>query len=295
MPMEAADLFKKIRRLEIVSRHLVESALAGDYLSTFKGSGLEFAEVREYEPGDEVRSIDWNVTARLGRPFVKVHQEERELTLVLVVDVGASMATGSQGDKRELAAQVAAALGLAASRGGDRVGFLFFSDRVEGWLPPKRGRGHLLRGLRDLLVLQPQGRGSDIGAALRHLSQAQRRRAAVFVLSDLLMDLENPAFKAAARRHDLVAVRTSDPLDEALPAWVGLLAARDPESGRRVWLDTDSPWARAAWARRQAAALARARQSLRRQQVDLVEASTARDAGADLLKFFRARSRRRLA
>jgi len=218
MPMEAADLFKKIRRLEIVSRHLVESALAGDYLSTFKGSGLEFAEVREYEPGDEVRSIDWNVTARLGRPFVKVHQEERELTLVLVVDVGASMATGSQGDKRELAAQVAAALGLAASRGGDRVGFLFFSDRVEGWLPPKRGRGHLLRGLRDLLVLQPQGRGSDIGAALRHLSQAQRRRAAVFVLSDLLMDLENPAFKAAARRHDLVAVRTSDPLDEALPA-----------------------------------------------------------------------------
>lgn len=295
MAMEAADLFKKIRRLEIVSRHLVESALAGDYLSTFKGSGLEFAEVREYEPGDEVRSIDWNVTARLGHPYVKVHQEERELTLLLMVDVGASMATGRLGDKRELAALVAAALGLAASRGGDRVGFLFFSDRVEGWLPPKRGRGHLLRGLRDLLNLEPQGRGSDLGVALRHLGLAQRRRANVFVISDLLMDLDGPALKAAARRHDLVAVRTADPLDEALPAWVGLLAARDPETGRRVWLDTDSPWARAAWARRQAAALGRNRQALRRQQVDLVEAGTDRDAGADLLKFFRARSRRRLA
>ena len=293
--METTDLFKKIRRLEIVSRHLVESALAGDYLSTFKGTGLEFAEVREYEPGDEVRSIDWNVTARLGKPFIKVYQEERELTLILAVDVSASQGAGMAGDKRELAAQVAAALGLAAARGGDRVGFLFFSDRLEAWLPPKRGRPHLLRGLRDLLMLEPKGSGSDLGAALKHLSWAQRRKAAVFLVSDLLLDLESPAFKAAARRHDLVAVRVGDPMDEALPAWVGLLAARDPETGRRVWLDTDSLWARAAWERRRKEALLAAKRSLRRQQVDLVETSTGRDPGADLLKFFRARERRSLA
>src|SRR5580700_646432 len=141
--MEAQELFKKIRRMEIIARHLVDSSLAGEYLSSFKGSGLEFSEVREYEPGDEVRLIDWNVTARMGRPFVKVYQEERELTVILAVDVSASQAAGSSGDKREVAAQVAAALGLAAATHGDRVGFIFFSDRVEAWLPPRRGKGHL--------------------------------------------------------------------------------------------------------------------------------------------------------
>lgn len=295
MALNPSDLFKKIRRLEIVARHLVDSALAGDYLSTFKGTGLEFSEVREYEPGDEVRSIDWNVTARLGRPFIKVFQEERELTLLLLVDVSASQDAGARGAKRELAAQVAAALGLAASKHGDRVGFLFFSDRVEGWLPPRRGRGHLLRGLRDLLMLEPQGTGSDLGVALKHLGWAQRRKATVFLLSDLLLGLDTPAFRAASLRHDLVAVRTSDPLDEQLPAWVGLLAARDPESGRRVWLDTDSPFARSAWARRRRQALDESRRTLRRRKVDLVEASTQGDVGADLLKFFRARERRSLA
>jgi uncharacterized protein (DUF58 family) len=293
--MEAAELFKKIRRLEIVSKHLVDSALAGNYLSTFKGTGLEFSEVREYVPGDEVRAIDWNVTARAGRPFIKVFHEERELTVILAVDVSASQALGSQGAKRELAAQVAAALGLAASGHGDRVGFLFFSDRVEAWLPPKRGRTHLLRGLRDLLALEPQGRGSDLGAALKHLSWAQRRRAAVFVLSDLLLDLGHPALGVATRRHDVIAVRTADALDEALPAWVGMLAAVDPETGRRVWLDTDSPWARRAWARRRAARLDAARAALRRRQVDLVETRTGRDVGADLMRFFRAREKRALA
>jgi uncharacterized protein (DUF58 family) len=293
--MEPADLFKKIRRMEIVARHLVDSALAGGYLSTFKGAGLEFSEVREYEPGDEVRLIDWNVTARMGRPFLKVYQEERELTVVLAVDVSRSQASGSAGDKREVAAQVAAALGLAAATHGDRVGFLFFSDRLEGWLPPRRGKGHLLRGLRDLLALEPQGSGSGLSEMLKQLGRAQTRRATVFLISDLLYDLESPAFSAAAKRHDLVAIRTSDPMDEELPAWVGLLAARDPETGRRVWLDTDSPWARSAWKRRRAEVLRRARQSLRKRQVDLVETGTGADVGADLFKFFRVRQRRGLA
>ena len=293
--MEPAELFKKIRRMEIVARHLVDSSLAGEYLSTFKGSGLEFAEVREYEPGDEVRLIDWNVTARMGRPFIKIYQEERELTVVLAIDVSRSLAAGSAGDKRELAAQVAAALGLAAATHGDRVGFLFFSDRVEGWLAPRRGKGHLLRGLRDLLALEPQGSGSDLAGMLKQLGKAQHRRATIFLISDFLYDLESPAFSAAARRHDLVAIRTSDPMDGELPAWVGLLAARDPETGRRVWLDTDSPWARRAWKRRREKVLVQARQSLRRRQVDLVETRTDSDVGADLFKFFRARERRGLA
>ncbi len=290
--MEPNELFRKVRRMEIVARHLVDSALAGQYLSSFKGSGLEFSEVREYEPGDEVRLIDWNVTARMGRPFLKVYQEERELTLVLAVDVSASQALGGGGDKREVAAQVAAALGLAASRGGDRVGFLFFSDRVEGWLPPRRGKGHLMRGLRDLLSLDPGGRGTSLDPVLAHLGRALKRRASVFLISDLLLDLDRPGFSAAARRYDLVAVRTSDPLDEVLPAWVGLLAARDPETGRRVWLDTDSPWARRAWARRRAAALARNRAALRSRAVDLVEARTDSDVGLELYRFFRTRARR---
>lgn len=293
--MDAAELFKKVRRLEIVSKRLVDSALAGDYLSAFKGTGLEFSEVREYVPGDEVRAIDWNVTARTGRPFIKVFHEERELTVVLAVDVSASQQAGALGSKRELAAQVAAALGLAASRHGDRVGFLFFSDRVEAWLPPKRGRTHLLRGLRDLLALEPEGRRGDLDAPLRRLALAQRRRAAVFVLSDLLLDLDRPGLGALARRHDVVAVRTADALDEALPAWVGLLAAVDPETGRRVWLDTDSPWARRAWARRRAARLDAARAVLRRRNIDLVETFTGGDVGAELMKFFRRRERRALA
>ncbi|HTB23172.1 MAG TPA: DUF58 domain-containing protein [bacterium] len=293
--MEAQELFKKIRRMEIIARHLVDSSLAGEYLSSFKGAGLEFSEVREYEPGDEVRLIDWNVTARMGRPFLKVYQEERELTLVLAVDVSGSQATGSAGDKRELAAQVAAALGLAATSHGDRVGFLFFSDRLEGWLPPRRGKGHLLRGLRELLTLEPKGRGSSLTPMLQQLGRVQKRRATVFLVSDLLFNLEAPSFSSVALRHDLVAVRTVDPLDETLPAWLGLLAARDPETGRRVWLDTDSPWARRAWAKKREAVLLKARQSLRRRQVDLVETSTQGDLGLDLFKFFRTRQRRGLA
>ncbi|MGH7442103.1 MAG: DUF58 domain-containing protein, partial [bacterium] len=207
-------------------------------------------------------------------------------------DVSRSLAAGSAGDKRELAAQVAAALGLAASKNGDRVGFLFYSDRMEGWLPPRRGKGQLMRGLRDLLTLEPTGSGSSPLSALEQLGRSQKRRASVFIISDFLYDLEQASFTAAALRHDLVAIRTLDPLDAVLPSWVGLIAARDPESGRRVWLDTDSPWALRAWRRRREKILAEARQSLRRRRVDMVETRTDGDVGLDLFKFFRARQRR---
>ncbi len=288
---ETVDLLKQIRRLEIVARHLVRGALSGNYLSTFKGSGLEFSEVREYDPGDEVRLIDWNVTARMGRPFIKVFQEERELTALFLVDVSASHEAGSQGySKRELAAQACAALGFAAAQNGDRVGFLFFSDRVEGWLAPKRGRKTVLRGLRDLLSMEPKGQGSDLAPAIRQLSWALRRRATVFLLSDLLLPLEG--LKAIHRRHDVVSLRLHDKMDEELPSWLGMLMARDPETGKRVWLDTDSPWARSAWAKRRAARLGEAGKVLRRLQVDRLDLRTDQDIAKPLLGFFRARATR---
>ena len=291
--METPDLLKKIRRLEIVSRHLVQNALMGNYLSTFKGSGLEFSEVREYEPGDEVRLIDWNVTARMGRPFIKVFQEERELTALFLVDLSASTEAGSQGySKRELAAQACAALGFAAAQNGDRVGFLFFSDRVEAWLPPKRGRRAVLRGLREILTLEPKGQGSNLAPAIKQLAWALRRRATVFLLSDLLLPLEGAGARMLSQRHDLITLRLHDRLDEELPAWIGLLSARDPESGKRVWLDTDSPWARRAWAARRAARLQGATAVLRRLQVDRLDLRTDQDIAKPLIQFFKSRARR---
>jgi uncharacterized protein (DUF58 family) len=287
------DLLKQIRRLEIVSRHLVQSALMGNYLSTFKGSGLEFSEVREYEPGDEVRLIDWNVTARFGHPYIKLFHEEREMTALFLVDVSASHQAGSQGSsKLELAAKACATLGFAAAQNGDRAGFLFFSDRVEAWLPPKRGRKAVLRGLRDLLMLQPKGQGSDLGPAIKQMAWALRRRATIFLLSDLLLPLEGPGLRMLARRHDLISLRLHDRLDEELPAWVGLLAARDPETGKRAWLDTDSPWARRAWAQRRKAKLQEFGGVLRRLQVDRLDLRTDQDLAKPLLGFFKARARR---
>jgi uncharacterized protein (DUF58 family) len=287
------DLFKQIRRLEIVSRHLVQNALTGNYLSTFKGSGLEFSEVREYEPGDEVRLIDWNVTARMGRPFIKLFQEEREMTALFLIDVSSSLAAGSKGySKLELAAQACAALGFAAAQNGDRVGFLFFSDRVEGWLAPKRGRKAVLRGLRELLTLEPQGQGSDLSPAIKQLGWALRRKATIFLLSDLLLPLDTSGIRMLNQRHDLVTLRTHDRLDEELPAWVGLLAARDPETGKRVWLDTDSPWARKAWAKRRTAKIQESGNFLRRLQVDRLDLRTDQDLAKPLLNFFRARAAR---
>lgn len=286
-------IFKKIRRLEIVSRHLVENVLSGNYLSTFRGIGLEFSEVREYEPGDEVRLIDWNVTARMGRPFIKLFQEEREMTVILAVDVSASTDFGAKGSsKREMAAQACAALGFAAAANGDRVGFVFFSDRVEAQVPAKRGRKHVLRGVRDLLALQPKSRGTDPSAALRALNSLAKRKATVFLLSDFLFDLDKPELKAAAGRYDLIAGQLGDPVEERLPGWMGLLLTRDPESGMPGWVDTDSPFARAAWGRRRAARAASALKALRRMKVDRLDLRSHKDLAPELLGFFRRRAKR---
>jgi uncharacterized protein (DUF58 family) len=287
-------VFKKIKRLEIVSKHLVDNVLSGNYLSTFQGQGLEFSEVREYVPGDEVRTIDWNVTARMEKPYVKVFQEERELTLVLAVDVSASTAFGSKGSrKRDLAAQVAAALGFAASMNGDRVGMMLFSSQLEKTLPPRKGRKHVLRGVRDLLVHEPAARGTDFGPALLRLKSFARSHATVILISDFQVPGLSRAAKAASRRNDLIACRLMDPAEHALPAGLGLLPARDPETGKGFWLDSDSWLVRRRW-KRQAEERLRAQEAdLRRGKIDWFDVSTDADIVPPLVSFFRRREKRR--
>ncbi len=271
----------------------MQNTLAGNYLSTFHGTGLEFSEVREYAPGDEVRLIDWNVTARLGIPFIKVFREERELTIILAVDISASSEFGSRGSsKRELAAQIAATLGFAAVQNQDRVGFLLFSDQVEAFLPPRRGKRHLLRGIRDILVLKPKGQGTDFGPAFKRLGSMARRGATVFVVSDFQAPRLEEDLRAAINRYDLVAARLNDPLEEDLPAFAGMLALRDPETGRRAWVDTDSFGARRRFKENRKKVKETATRSLRRLQMDSFEATTGADFTPGLLKFFRRREMR---
>ncbi len=226
-----ADLLRKVRRIEIATNRLVDQGLAGDYHSAFKGRGVEFAEVRPYQPGDDVRSLDWNVTARMGEPFVKQYVEERDLTLFLVIDVSGSMRFGSRAIlKRELAAEVAALLSFAALRNGDRVGAALITDRLELFLPPRRQRNHVLRLVREVLAHPVQG-GSDLEAGLESVLRGLTRRSVVFVLSDFL--LEGPlgrTVKGAARRHDLIAVEIVDPRDPILPD-AGPVLLRDAETG----------------------------------------------------------------
>jgi uncharacterized protein (DUF58 family) len=286
-------LVKKIKRIEIISRHLVQDLLTGDYLSAFHGQGLEFSEVREYQPGDEVRSIDWNVTARMQLPYVKVFQEERELTVILMADISGSGEFGTQGSsKRELAADLCAALGFAAAFNGDRVGLILFSDRVEKVLPPKRGRLHALRLVREVLTHKAQSKGSDLKPALSRLPFVSRRHAVVFLLSDFQVPEIKAAMKAPALRYDLVACRLSDPAEETLPAGLGLLSVRDPETGRRAWLDSDSASVRRAWEAQTQERRRFVRQSLRQSHCDFFEVRTGQDFVGPLVGFFKNRVRR---
>jgi uncharacterized protein (DUF58 family) len=256
--MQTADLLRKVRRLEIRSRHLVEDLFAGRSSSVFKGRGIEFEEVRPYVPGDEVRSIDWNVTARLGAPYIKRFVEERELTVMLVVDVSRSMWFGTAGpQKRELAAELAALLGFAAVSNNDRVGLLLVSDRIEHFVPASRGRTHLLRLLRDVLGTEGASPGTRLGDAARFLLRTQHRRSLVFWISDFEDRLDARDWRVLGRRHELTALALRDPRDEALPR-VGWVELEDLESGARTLVDTGNArmrerYRRDAQARRQAA------------------------------------------
>ena len=245
MTMLAPELMEQIRRIEITARHLVVDVFAGEYQSVFKGRGMEFEEVRPYYPGDDVRRIDWNVTARMASPFVRRYQEERELTVMLVVDASGSAEFGTtRGFKRELAAELAAVLSFAATTNNDRIGLMVFTDRVELMIPPRKGRRHVLRMVRDLLVFKPEGTGTDISLALKSMNLLLKQRSIAFLISDFIAPIDSYRLPlaASARRHDLIAIDLHDPLEREIPA-VGILALEDAETGELVWVDTnDAGW-----------------------------------------------------
>jgi len=287
------EILKKVRRIEISTRGLVNEVFSGEYHSVFKGRGMNFAEVREYQYGDDIRSIDWNVTARTGSPFVKMFDEERELTVMLVVDVSASGDFGTRERmKGEVAVEICALLAFSAIKNNDKVGLIIFSDHVEKFVPPRKGKRHVLRVLRELLFHQPEGRGTDITKALDYLNHVQRKKAVTFLVSDFRDSGFEKALAVAGRRHDLVAVRVGDAREREMPP-LGLLELEDPETGERVVVNTSSPSFRAAFAERSAWARHALDRTLRRSKVDVIDIETGEPYVKALMRFFKERMRRR--
>lgn len=281
----------EVRRIEITTRHLVRDIVAGEYSSAFRGRGVEFAEVREYQPGDDVRTIDWNVTARLGSAYVKRYLEERELAVGFAVDFSASKRFGSRKrTKGDLATEVCAVLALAAARNNDRVGALFFSDRIEQMVPARKGRRHALRIISELLSFEPAGSGTDLTAALTYLESVLRRRSVLFVVSDFMTSGYQSALGRLARKHDVIAVQLVDPRERELPD-AGLMTLKDPESGAWRYVDTGSSAVRSAFRSRMADFDLDLERSLRERGADLVRLHTDRAYAEPLLAFFRQRER----
>ena len=288
------DLIARIRRIEITTRKLVNDGFAGEYQSVFKGRGMEFDEVRQYHPGDDVRSIDWNVTARTGEPYVKSYAEERELTVMLAVDVSGSGDFGTRNRfKRDLAVELSAVMSFAATTNNDKVGMLLFTDRVESLVPPRKGRSHVLRMLRDLLVFEPEGTGTDIRLALDTVHRMLKRRSIVFLVSDFLADPQSyrQAMLVTNRRHDVVAFDLSDPLEQEI-ANVGVLALEDAESGELQWVDTGNGQWRRDFSERVARLEVEKNEVLSAAGVDRVSVTTERDYVAEVGAFFKDRLRR---
>jgi uncharacterized protein (DUF58 family) len=287
-----AEILKKIRALEIKTKGLVETAFAGDYHSVFKGRGMNFEDVREYQPGDEIRAIDWNVTARLGNAFVKKFTEERELTVMLIVDVSASGNFGSTTQsKRELAAEVACLLAFSAIRNNDKVGLLLFTDRVELFIPPKKGRSHTLRLIREILFFDPAGRGTDPALALDYLNKIVTRRAVVFFVSDFQAPDFSHTLAVSGRRHDFIAVHIQDERETVLPN-IGIITLEDAETGEQIEINTADRTARARFndlADEKERALTR---TLRRNNIDAITLRTSEDYLPALRSFFKLRERR---
>jgi uncharacterized protein (DUF58 family) len=290
--MLTSEQIKAVRKIQIHTSHLVSDLFAGQYQSVFKGRGMEFAEVRHYLPGDDVRTIDWNVTARTGVPHVKRFVEERELTVMLLVDASASTHFGTVKQlKSEMAAELAALFAFSAITNNDKVGLVIFSDRVELALPPKKGTRHVLRVIREVLSFAPQGRGTDIAAALEHLNHVTKRRCVTFVISDFLDSRARLALKIANRRHDVIAVVLDDPRDFTLPD-VGLIELQDAETGDLLLLDTGDARVRREFEQRADGARRERDRMLRGIDVDAIAVRTDRSYTEALLRFFRMREKR---
>nr|MBD5376454.1 DUF58 domain-containing protein [Bacteroides sp.] len=288
--MEASELIKRIRKIEIKTRGLSSNIFAGEYHSAFKGRGMTFAEVREYQYGDDIRDIDWNVTARHNRPFVKVYEEEREMTVMLLVDVSRSRLFGAEGpEKREMIAEVAATIAFSAIQNNDKIGMIFFSDKIEKFIPPKKGKRHILFLISQLLDFKPENTGTDIGVALRYFTDALKKRCTTFLLSDFIDTHDySKALSIASGKHDVIAMQIYDKRDATIPD-VGLMRITDLETGQDRWIDTSSKRVRQAlgkwWYDRQQEMTAVMRSS----KVDFVSVSTDEDYVRALMTLFRKR------
>ena len=290
--LDLAYLQKKVRRIEIVSNRLVNERVAGEYHSVFKGQGIEFEEVRPYIFGDEIRAIDWNVTARAGAPHVKRYREEREMTVFFVVDLSGSCRFGTRGEfKSELMAEICAVLALAAITNNDRVGMLLATDRLEKVVPPRKGRRHVLRLVREVLGYVPEGHGTDLAQGLDHLRHVLHHRSVVFLISDFFSEGYEKALALVGRRHDVIAIAVEDPLEQSLPN-AGLIQIIDGESGRALVVDTSDPALRRRFAEETLRRRAERRALCRRREIDLIELSTDQPYEAELVKFFKRRARR---
>lgn len=288
--MDANDLLKKVRKIEIKSRGLSQNMFAGEYHTAFKGRGMTFSEVREYQPGDDVRDIDWNVTARHNHPYVKVYEEERELTVMLMIDVSGSRNFGAVGpEKKEVMAEIAATLAFSSIQNNDKVGVIFFSDRVEKFIPPKKGRKHILRIIREIIDFNPEHHTTDIGEALKFLTRAIKKRCTSFLLSDFIDRHDySPTLTIANRKHDIAAIQVFDIRDAKIPD-IGLVRLRDMESGQDIWLDTGSRKVRKAYEKAWYDQQQRVSEYTARSGVDFVSVRTDEDYVKGLLALFRRR------
>lgn len=287
--METSELLKKVRKIEIKTRGLSRNIFAGEYHSAFKGRGLTFSEVREYQPGDDIRTIDWKVTARYNNPFVKIFQEERELTLMLLVDVSGSEQFGTQGwFKREMLTEIAGVLAFSALQNNDKIGVIFFSDKIEKFIPPQKGKLHVLRIIRELIDFKPEGQGTDIAGALKYFSNVIRKRATVFLISDFIGNDFEDAMKSVRSRHDLIAMQVFDPREMELPS-IGLMKVRDAETGQERWLDTSLKKVRTHYKATWLKARNELEQFLKKQGIDFISLRTDRDYVVPMMNFFKSR------
>ena len=288
------DILKRVRKIEIKTRGLSNEIFAGKYHTAFKGRGMSFAEVREYRIGDDVRDIDWNVTARSRKPHIKVYEEERELTMMLMVDVSGSRMFGTTDLlKKSIITELAAVLAFSASQTGDKVGCIFFSDRVEKFIPPKKGRSHILAIIRELVGFVPESNGTAISEAVRYLTGVNKKRCTAFLLSDFLNSKRDDealddALKIASARHDIIALKVSDPREREMPD-VGIVELQDAETARKVWVDTASQAVRDHYAKRWAEREAKTRELLLHNRIDIADISTDSDYVAELIKLFKKR------
>lgn len=291
--MIPTELLKHVRQIHIRTRRLVNDVFAGEYHSAFKGHGMEFAEVREYAPGDDIRSIDWNVTARTGQPYVKQYVEERELTVMLLVDLSASGQFGTVGKlKTEIATELCAVLAMSAITNHDKVGLILFTDQIEQFIPPQKGKHHVLRVIREALYFQPQRRGTDLSLGLEYLHRVSRRRTVCFLVSDFLADGYETALRIAHRRHDIIPISITDQREHELPN-LGFIQLRDLETGEIALVDTGSARVRRAYQQRRDDAVAARQRLFQTLGLDTIDVRTDEPYIAPLMRFFRQRERRR--